>query len=581
VSKVIFVPKATGTHGDVFAAVGLADLLSSAANVDQVQITESPTGFEIHTETESADFASIGQAPGYPFLKTSEKIAVPRGVNDYVDYKVEKAKADRRKKLLQGKSRKSAGPEIEELLKREEARPDWRLLQVLNTLQGDETSNRIHALIARMKPEEFSRAVEAGLASLAAARASELDWPANSVQLFTPSAAKGYSRLKPDSTDRNDKTKEQWTDPFVEWLRYRGYFAVACPFFHGQKAENIRLLCPIPADISAKALRQITGELRTAGIFGGPPKLDSLAALELAELLIRHSEEYSDISASRPLLGIRLRSKRPADVISGIFITNYQSLGNAKAVSAMSVIALPGWFTLIGDGDARTFLAILDEHKRVVRSLADDHSDEIGLLIDYRRFLEARGDHAIAILLDFMARFGSLVLRARDQGRRIAQFTTINLERLVMANAYKLSEVLANPGFKAVAAAVRSSTVNAQAQKAMNRPEYREIRYDLIPELKRKSSLSGNEPLVHAISEFVSSYNVENARRRELGKPAPRNVTTEEFESPIQIIEVNRASIIGPMLCAYGSCRLPREQELDAEESDSEPVIEQNQGRDE
>ena len=116
-SRAIVIPKATGTHGDVFAAVGLADLLSSAANVDRAQITESLAGFEIRVETESADFGLIAQTPGYPFLKTSEKIAVPKGVNDYVDYKAQKAKADRRKKLLQGKSRKSAAPEIEQLLK--------------------------------------------------------------------------------------------------------------------------------------------------------------------------------------------------------------------------------------------------------------------------------------------------------------------------------------------------------------------------------------------------------------------------------------------------------------------------------
>ena len=138
-----------------------------------------------------------------------------------------------------------------------------------------------------------------------------------------------------------------------------------------------------------------------------------------------------------------------------------------------------------------------------------------------------------------------------------------------MGNAQKLSEVLADSGFKAVAAAIRSATVNAQAQKAMNRADYREIRYDLLPDLRRKSSLPGNQSLVEAISEFVSLYNVENARRRELGKQAPRNVTTEEFETLVRLIDSHRASTVGPMLCAYGSCRLPREGE--PEDQDTEP----------
>lgn len=574
-TRTFAVPKATGTHGDVFAAIGLADLVSSAAHVREVQILEGPTGFEIRALTTANSLGPIDQSPGYPFLKTNTKVVIPKGVTDSVDYKLEKEKAERRKKLTQGKSRKSLGSEIEQLLKQQEARPDWRLLQVLNTLQGDETTNRIHALIAHMKSDEFSKAIGEGLEAISHFRPSNLDWPANSVQLFTPSAAKGYSRLKPDGTDRNDKTKEQWTDPFVEWLRYRGYFIAACPYFQGQKAENVRLLCPVPHDLSLGALKSLAGEMRASGIFGGPPKIDSLAALKLAELLIRHSEEYATMADARPFPGDKMRGRSPADVISGMCITNYQSLGSAKAVSSISTIALPGWFSVESPEHARAFLEILDEHQRSIRALEDDHSDEIGLLIDYRRVLEARGENAFAMLMDFMARYGTLVVRARERKRRIPQFTTDNLQRLIMGNAPKLSDLLGDSGFKAAAAAIRASTVNAQAQKAMNRPDYREIRYDLLPDLRRKGSLPGNEPLIQAISEFISLYNVENARRRERGKPAPRSVTTEEFESLVRLVEAHGASTVGPMLCAYGSCRLPREEEPPVVETEHHAIEKQ------
>lgn len=131
-----------------------------------------------------------------------------------------------------------------------------------------------------------------------------------------------------------------------------------------------------------------------------------------------------------------------------------------------------------------------------------------------------------------------------------------------MATAPRLSEVLDNPGFQAVASAVRKATVSAQAMKAMNHKDYREIRYDLLPELRRKCSLPGPKPLIEAISDFISKYNVENARRRESGKSAPRNVTTEEFAEFIALVESPLgASTIGAMLCAYGSCREPREDE--------------------
>jgi hypothetical protein len=554
------IPRATGTHGDVFAAVGLADLLASVADAGTVRIMNTGMGFEV-TTSEISSFNGLPAVPGYPFLKTNEKTSVPKGAIEVVDYKIEKAKADRRKKFLQGKTRKSASSEIDQLLEQDKPLPTWRLLQVLNTLQGDETTNRVYAQIMRMKPADFLRAVTCALRSLSAFEPSRLDWSATSVQLFTPNAAKGYSRLKPDSTDRNDKTKEQWTDPFIEWLRYRGYFIAACPFFQGKKAENVRLLCPVPRDIGIDPLRMVAAELRRIGISGGPPKVDSLAALKLAELLIRYSEEYHD--ADKPAV-VRLFGKTPADVISGISVTHYQSLGNAKAVSAISTVALPGWLTLRLPQDASAFLDTLGGHQRVVRSLRDDHSDEIGLLIDYRRFLETRGEYSIRILVEFMSRYGALVLRAREQGRRISQFTANNFERLLMQNAPKLSSVLEDPGFQAVASAIRNATVNAQAHKAMSR-EYREIRYDLIPELRRKSSLPGNEPLIQTLSDFISKYNIENARRRELGKPAPRNVTTDELHALIRIVESGGAATVGPMLCAYASCRVPREPDLGPE----------------
>lgn len=554
------IPRATGTHGDVFVAVGLADLLASAERAREVQIVETSRGFEVRPSLDGDEYGAFPQIPGYPFLKASPKVVVPKKVGDWVDYAREKQKADRRKKLIQGKKLKSLGADAEQLLKQDELRPDWRLLQVLNTLQGDETSNRLHALIAGMKADEFSQAIAGALGALADSRPSGLQWPANSVQLFAPIAAKGYSRLKPDSTDRNDKTKEQWTDPFVEWLRYRGYFAVACPFFHGSRAENVRLLCPVPRNLSLKALRAVTDELRAAGIFGGPPKLDSLAVLKLAELLIKRSEEYAATLATSPIPGCRLFGKSPADLVSGVCVTNYQSLGNAKAVSSLAVIALPGWFVVSSAEEARAFLDILDEHQRVIRSLREDRSDEIGLLLGYRGFLQARGEAAVTTLFDFMARYGAFVLRAREQKRRIPQFTTESLEKLVMKNAEPLSAILTDPGFSAVAAAIRNATVNAQAQKAMDR-DYRDIRYDLIPDLRRKSGLPGNSPLIEVISRFISLYNVENARRWELKKPAPRNVTTEEFAAVVRLIDAYGAATVGPMLCAYASCRLPKREE--------------------
>jgi hypothetical protein len=129
-----------------------------------------------------------------------------------------------------------------------------------------------------------------------------------------------------------------------------------------------------------------------------------------------------------------------------------------------------------------------------------------------------------------------------------------------MGASQGLNVILDDRGFQAVASAIRRSTVSAQALKAMGK-DYREIRYDLLPEIRRKRTLPGAQALVESVSDFVSKYNVENARRREMGKQAPRNVTTEEFASFTALVERYTASTVGALLCAYASCREPREDE--------------------
>ncbi len=362
--------KSTGTHADVFAAVGLADLLASIPHTGRITLSDRGADLEVRllrplTET---DLRRIPQTPGYPFLKANENVTVPAGVIDPVDYKAEKAKADRRKQVasLKGKGRRKAvDPDTQQLMQQEQPREDWRLLQILNALQGDETSNRVHLTIVSRAPEQFREELVVGLRALSHQSSSRLDWKAKTVQLFTPIAAKGYSRLKPDSTDRNDQTKEQWADPFVEWLKYRGYFRVACPFFQGPKGEHVRLLCPIPHDISASVLQSVTRELRKGGVYGGPPKMDALAVLRLADLLVRHSEEYHDPD-TEVFPGLSMKGKSPAEAISGVMMTHYQSLGNAKAVSAMSTIALPGWFRIEDKEDARIWREILDDFRMTI-----------------------------------------------------------------------------------------------------------------------------------------------------------------------------------------------------------------------
>ena len=570
------VPKIAGTHADVFAAVGLADLLELLAGDGAVMLRDDSTGWTIGLPRPltATEIRESRVSAGYDFLKANEKVKVPPEVGVGVDYKALKAKADEYRALMQAAQAKGKGqPDRQAIEAAQLKRPssDWRLWQVLNTLQGDDTANAVLVALQRQPQEQVAEKLAAEFAAIQRGEPSGSTLPGTLVQLFSPHAAKGYSRLKPDSTGRNDKTKEQWADPFWEWMKMRGYWRVACPYFQGSKGEHIRLLCPVPADIPIGALEAVVRELRESRISGTGAKLDALAVLRLVQILIDHSQDFYSPGQER-LYDHRLIQKRPSELISGVMVTHYQSLGNAKAVSAMATLALPGWFPVNSREDADAWKAIIDEHQRILRGLEDSHSDEMGLLVKYRRFLEQHGQPAMLALLEFIEEYGSFWLRTFGgaERRHPRRFTDSLLRRIVEGMSEGMVEILEDPGFQAVATAVRRATVSAQAQRALQRQRgqpisVREIRYDLLPDLRRKRTLPTPEPFIEAVAEFVSLYNVENARRREMNPPlpAPRNVTTDEFLAFTRLIEERKdASLVGALLCAFGSCREPREPDV-------------------
>jgi hypothetical protein len=546
IAREVRVPKNTGTHADVLAAVGLGEILAEAlGSREAVTILDEGPAFllrAIRPVTER-DILGLRAGAGYPFLKT--KGSPPASVSDVLDYGVEKARFDRWRGERQALKKAAKGEsEIAEILADLAPRPDWRHWQVVNTLQGDGATN---AMAVAATDAGFPSEMVAALRDFVASGKSGAPWKVSLVQIFSPTAGKGYSRLKPDSTARN-ALPDHWCDPLLEWARHRGYFSAAAPQFMG---DDIRIFTPVPAEISIAHLHLITARLNAQYLPGDVrPKRDALAALVVARLLIEHSD----------LRGgpVPLAKRRLNRIISGLTVAHYQSLGQAKALSETGAIGIPGWFEIADGPAADQLLESLEEHRSVISGLRDDHSDEIGLLGTYRRFLEMRGDNAVDALLDFAAAYGhfALRIRAQNQKRRPFQLRARNLERLIMSTVPRYGVILKDAGLRAVADAIRNSTVLAQYWKSKGQ-DHREVRYDILPDLRRKRLLSRGA-FLEALSDFIVAYNAENARRREMGKPAPGSVTDVEFGAIATLIDEHGASLIGAMVCALGTCRQDR-----------------------
>src|SRR5262249_39379461 len=155
--------------------------------------------------------------------------------------------------------------------------------------------------------------------------------------------------------------------------------------------------------------------------------------------------------------------------------------------------------------------------------------------------------------------YGTFVLRirAQDSARNISQLGLAGLERLIMSTVPKYAAILQDAGLRAVAKAIRHATVLAQYWKS-KRQEHREIRYDLLPELRRKRELAGGA-FMEAVSEFIASYNGENARRREMGKRSNASIADSELTALAALVDAHGAPLVGALLCALGTCRRDKE----------------------
>jgi hypothetical protein len=144
-----------------------------------------------------------------------------------------------------------------------------------------------------------------------------------------------------------------------------------------------------------------------------------------------------------------------------------------------------------------------------------------------------------------------------------------------MGTEQSLAGIIDDPGFKAVARAVRQATVTAQNKRARNDPNaWRDVRYGLLHDLHRTRKVPGTA-FIETVTEFVSRYNYENARRREITKDlraAPANVSDEEFKAFVTLVDEHRASLVGALLAAYGTCKEQWEPEDQEASSAPEPT---------
>lgn len=366
-----------------------------------------------------------------------------------------------------------------------------------------------------------------------------------------------------------------------EYLKFVGYFTIAAPLLvRDSKDRKTYVLHPVQVELSA--LRSVMTDFRATFFRATAVKLDILASLRFTRTLVEHiSREISARTASASasmFFGIR---PRVTDIAQGFDVTFYKDMGSAYATMNLATINLPSWLQPISTvQDAEAIQEALTGHIQVITSIksakGDEGSEEIELLRRYRDFLSG---HDVARFFDFAARYGDYLLAKRHRNQWAGQFTTDGMEQL-MAQAQgnkSLTQIISNPGFRAIAKAIRHATVTAQYLTSQRNGYPYEVRYGLGHDLIRSAAYP--QDFIGALSVFVQAYTAENARMEEryakpelaklpkFHRPAIRD---SDLDQVVALVDAYGSELICKMLVAYGYARDARPQPGETAPPDSD-----------
>ncbi|HBZ82375.1 MULTISPECIES: hypothetical protein [Brevibacillus] len=561
-----FVGKRTGTYADTLAAVGLTKMLRALQGGDGslVTVTEQSSRFCVELaepiELNAERVSILQREPLYSFIVTKPGENAPDGIVPY-DYVANKAIADA---YREERKRKKGGEEREEL---PNVSPRFYVYQKVNVLQGISARNKLLEEIVYAKPEELAQAVIAKLKALANGQltseaATKFNPKVAAVQVFNPSVGKGINRLKADGATRGP-LPSSFVDWFEEWLRFIGSDIVMSGNSIG---DDIKMNVVVPAKASYRHLNEL--EEHKFSYVRTSRKADILAVFDLVLFLVSKVDVSTDAFWSfRMQVG-----ETPRDIFSAVQTAYFKSLGSARPISNIASIGLPHWFKVRDEADIARWETLIKEHRDVLFLLDEDKTEEAELLHLYRDFLS--GDDWLSFLR-FLGSYGCWSMKRREAKKPMRSFVKNHLEELFTLSQPRLPvvDIINNSGFQNIAKAIRQATVSEQYAKAKGRQIF-EVRYGLFQEIKRKAKF--REELLTVISDFISQFNYENARREEQLREAPgrrrKRVSMQDLQEFAELMDrfpsQKETEAIAMLLIAFASCKDGKGTDADTEDQE-------------
>jgi hypothetical protein len=586
-----YVNKQTGTFADTLAAYGLATLLNGVLESGvgpqggkEVRLYDRGPYYEVRLSPAlREDWVNacryFAPTSASYILTTKNQGKMPAGIATF-DYKANKQRNNEyweMRKTMKGvaddKGALDDNPALAALHAIKPS-PDWPVYAIVNQMsaitayneamirwhQGRDLFPDMLRLVLRLfatLPNDLEGAM-AGWEALA----RQAGWPGKASitasQVFNPSLGKGQNRTKADKVEMGN------VDSFwlLEYLKYLGMFHCGVPKVikdpnPRNKDRKTYVLAPVNMSLSANL--SIFRDFQESLYQDTAVKMDISAALIYTCCFLSYCEQAR--AGELDIFG-----HGPEDFVAGLHTAYYKYLGSSAAVMNLSFINLPHWMRIQTPEDVQDYKEVIAEHEAILHPLDEGKSEVYTLLCLYRDFLSGQDWDAF---FDFAAGYGRFLMAELEAKHYwVKPFTPETLRRLIMSSDENLSPILESEGFQNVAEAIRRSTVIPQYIGRST--SLYDVRYGLGQDLKRKAHYK--DDFIMALSDFMQSYNAENARvaedlkRRypgELPEDVRRklrgSIQTTDITEIVRLVDTYGAKPVCNLLVAFGYAKSPKE----------------------
>jgi len=538
--RTFYVRKESNTFSDAIECFGLVSILEGIFN--QFEILRKPEiliedkGFyyQISCEKDITD-EMINKCQYFDFLRfiKNKKDRDRSFTFDSIDYEHEKEIRDNYYAL----------PDQERQTTENPVHPDYDIIRLFANMEGyrksfinqrafiDNFEGLLECIVKLYSKIECSQSeIEQELKEYIRNKKLTIE-KINALQDINPDKGKGVNQGKASGI-RPEGVSDFW---LRQLIRFSGAWS---SFISRYFDKDYKTYSIVPHSISNEYIRSVYRGIKPYIRGKESIKIDILMIhLITIELIKRHHdyERYEDFFS-------------PADKISGFQMAYYQNLGQRPAVTNIGFLGLPDFIRVESIESGNVWIGLFNEHQKIISGIDENNSSNIRMLQAYRQFLSASDFMAF---FDFCFDYADFLIRSIDAKKYFINPLTITNMEVLMCTKSNFSAILSNPGFRAVAEAIRNSTIV---------PIIHDNKKDIVFGLSNRLKIASRNPesLMEEISLFAQHYNEEIMLKDYHQQLHKSYLKTEDLESFCALLDEGHSSkLIAGMLIAYGYAKEP------------------------